>query len=182
MSHPVKPSPCLYFTAITTKDPVFWGKVLNNLKEALGNVILSSQEYEFSAFTSYYQKEMGYPLFKKIFFFEKIAPPDFIVELKHLCYQIELDFSEAGKRKVNIDPGYITLSKLVLATFKDFSHRIYLGRGVFAEVTLLYQHKNFKDLPWTYADYKQEHLFQTLKMAREILKEKLRCLQGNSNI
>jgi hypothetical protein len=182
MSHPVDPSPCLYFVAITTSLPELWEKVINELKKELGKVLLYSETYNFSEFTSYYEKEMGKNLLKKFYFFEKLRNPDFLINLKHICYEIEKEFSKEGKRKVNVDPGYITLSKLVLATFKDFSHRIYLGQNVFAEVTLIYQHKNFVELPWTYRDYKQKEVIEIFKKAREILKEKLRCLKQSSNI
>jgi hypothetical protein len=58
-----------------------------------------------------------------------------------------------GRREANIDPGYLLLERLVLATGKNFSHRIYVGRGIYADLTLIYQRGAYRALPWTYPDY-----------------------------
>ena len=79
------------------------------------------------------------------------------------------------KRRVNLDPGYLLLSRLVLSTFKDFAHRIYLGRGVFAEVTLIFREGSFRPLPWTYPDYAAPETIALFNKAREDYKKLLRC-------
>ncbi len=175
MSHPQSPSPQLFFLAITGPDPELWKKVILDLEPDLGKVILSSEIFDFSAFTSYYAKEMGNNLKKCFYFFEKLKEPEFLIELKHKCYQIERRFATlSGNRRVNIDPGYLGLSKIVLSTFKDFSHRIYLGKSVFAEVTLIFKDKSFRELPWTYPDYKQPQIISLFNAARQWYKNKLK--------
>jgi len=79
-----------------------------------------------------------------------------------------------GKRRVNIDPGYLARDKLVLATTKDFSHRLYLGQGIFGEVTLHYSKGSFRDFPWTYADYRVSQVQEMLAKARVELVGRLR--------
>ncbi len=175
MSHPQKPFPKLFFLAITGRNPELWESVITNLKSCLGDVILRSEIYDFSSFTSYYSKEMGDKLKKGIFFFKKLKEPEFLIELKYKCYQLEQKFAESsGNRRVNLDPGYVDLSKIVLSTFKDFSHRIYIGKYIFAEVTLVFKKKSYTELPWTYPDYKQPKIIETFNKARQLYKNMLR--------
>ena len=116
---------------------------------------------------------MGSPLFKRFHFFEPLKSPEELVEFKYLCYEVEKKFANAeGKRQVNLDPGYVELSKVVLSTFKNFSHRIYLKNGVYAEVTLIYKKGRFEALPWSYPDYVNHS--EIFKKARELLKTLLK--------
>ena len=129
--------------------------------------------------TDYYEKEMGSPLERKFVSFKNLISPEEISKIKLLTNSIEkrLSRKEKGmlKRKVNIDPGYISDAKLVLATTKDFSHRIYLGRGIYAEVTLLWKKRGFEPSDWTYPDYRTDAycaFFETLRQRYiETLKE-----------
>ncbi len=178
MAHPKVPPPCLYFLAVTAKDLKIVTSFFSLLEDDLGKICHQSPEYEFSAFTSYYAKEMGEPLKKAIFFFEKLKPPEYLLELKYKCYEIERKTASpfSGSRTVNLDPGYLGLAKVVLSTFKDYAHRIYLGKSIFAEVTLIYKNKSFNELPWTYPDYKQPEIIEAFNQAREIYRKKLKCL------
>lgn len=174
MSHPKVPPPHLYFIAITGKNLNMWEKVFDILKSELGSFFLQSKIYNFSSFTSYYAKEMGEDLKKGIYFFEKLKSPEYLIELKYRCYEIEKSLAEpSGSRIVNLDPGYLGLSKIVLSTFKDYAHRIYLGKGVYAEVTLIYRNKTYVELPWTYPDYKQPEIIEVFNKARTWYKEHL---------
>lgn len=109
-------------------------------------------------FTDYYNEEMGDEILRYWISFEPLIVLDSPYKIKLLTNQIEQEcFSdEKGNRKVNIDPGYVEGSKLVLFSTKNYSHRIYLGKGIFAEVTLIYKHGKFEFLPWTYPDYKTD--------------------------
>ncbi|MBO8144070.1 MAG: DUF4416 family protein [Thermodesulfobacterium sp.] len=174
MSHPKTPTSQLYFIAITGKNLDLWNKVLGTLENELGKSIFQSEIYNFSSFTSYYSKEMGEELKKSFYFFEKLKSPEYLIELKHKCYEIERKLAEpSGNRTVNIDPGYLGLSKVVLSTFKDYAHRVYLGKGVYAEVTLIFKNKTFTELPWTYPDYRQPQIIEIFNKARTWYKEHL---------
>ncbi len=176
MSHPSTPAPVVFFLAVTCKDPEdVKNKVFPRLSKFLGFPIFTSKIFNFSEFTTYYEKEMGKDLKKFFVFFEKLKSPEFLIELKHLCYKFERALWIAPDRRgANLDPGYLCLSKLVLATFKDFSHRIYLGKGVFAEVTLIFKQGDFSKLPWTYPDYLQPWVLNFFKEVREWYRLKLR--------
>src|SRR5271157_1080432 len=117
-----------------------------------GTIDLESPVIPFT-FTDYYSAEMGRNLFRKWISFEKQADPEELSKIKVKTNSLEDKFSKLGLRSVNIDPGYVTLSKVVLASTKDFSHRIYLSKGIYAEITLIYKQKEFVSLPWTYPDY-----------------------------
>jgi hypothetical protein len=80
--------------------------------------------------------------------------------------EIEKVFSEEGKRSINIDPGYMLMSRFVLATGKDFTHRVYLGKGIYADLTLIFKRGEFQTLSWTYPDYADTIMLQHLTGVR----------------
>ncbi|MCX5675974.1 MAG: DUF4416 family protein [Planctomycetota bacterium] len=127
------------------------------LTEALGPVDLRSDLFA-HAFTEYYRDEMGQPLVRLFVSFDRLISPDQLASVKRLTNEVENRMAEAGQwpvlRPMNLDPGYIAPSKLILASTKDFSHRIHLREGIYAEVTLLYVRGEWKELQWTYPDYR----------------------------
>jgi hypothetical protein len=154
--------------------------VLAELKNDIGDVMLKSETLPFTH-THYYDEEMGDRLTREWRVFEKLLLPDRIVQLKQKTNEIEKSYvNEKGGRKVNIDPGLLSLSSLVLASTKNYSHRIYLGRGIYGEVTLIYKNHRFHPLEWTYPDYREKRALDFFCEARKVLKNKLmedeRCL------
>ena len=127
-------------------------EVRQALEQALGNIDYVSPSLPFVQ-TSYYEKEMGSCLQREIVTFAALRDAGDLSTAKRLTNELEQRWAEGGRRRVNIDPGYITLGKFVLATTKDQSHRIYIGQGIFAEVTLRYRNKSFEPWEWTYPDY-----------------------------
>jgi len=144
---------------------------LSLLVDIFGDIDIKSEIFPFD-FTDYYSKEMGENL-KKIFVsFEKLFLPDDCAQWKIYTNNIEKKLSLRNNlsRTVNIDPGYIELSKVVLLTTKNFSHRIYLGKGIYAEVTLIWSSGRFNTLAWTYPDYRTELSLNFFSRVREKLK------------
>ncbi|MDQ1331574.1 MAG: hypothetical protein QG578_1842, partial [Thermodesulfobacteriota bacterium] len=88
-------------------------------------------------------------------------------QVKKFTNDIELRYSENGKRAVNIDPGYMLCERFVLATGKNYTHRIYIGNNIYADLTLIYQEGGFKKLPWTYPDYADRKMLIYLKNVRD---------------
>ena len=124
--------------------------------------------------TRYYEKEMGRPLFRRFVAFRDLIPPDSIVEVKLQTNELEKAFVKEGKRPVNIDPGYICMERLVLVTGKNYTHRIYLSKGIYADLTLVFQKGRFRPLPWTYRDYGDENLIARFNEIRARYKAQLR--------
>ena len=106
--------------------------------------------------TRYYEKEMGWPLHRRFISFMELVSPADLAEIKLRTNDVEKNCRVNGKRRINIDPGYVALERLVLATGKNYTHRIYLSRGIYADLTLIFQRGSFRPLEWTYKDYADE--------------------------
>jgi hypothetical protein len=119
-------------------------------------------------FTSYYEPEMGKNLKRRLAGFRPLISPDHLPEIKLWTNELEdRNRNEQQGRKVNIDPGYLAGAKLVLATGKDFSHRIYLRDGIYGDLTLIFQRGSFIVLPWTFPDYASPPLLNLLGLLRK---------------
>jgi len=126
--------------------------------------------------TRYYEKEMGWPLHRRFLSFEKLIRPESLVDLKLETNELEKRYLQEGKRRVNIDPGYIALERLVLATGKNYTHRIYLSKGIYADLTLVFHQGSFQTLAWTYRDYGDPVIIGYFNEVREHYKNQLRGL------
>ncbi len=139
-------------------------EALSRLKELVGSFDLVSPEYHFPHLENYYSTEMGKPLYRLYLSGERLLEADPCsgdlnpVKLKLLSMEIEKELSINGERVVNIDPGWVDKSHLFLTTRKERGGRIYLGKGIFAEMEYLYFGKDFKDLFWTYEDYRRREV------------------------
>ena len=132
-------------------------------------------------YTHYYDKEFGEALERRFVAFERLIDPSELAAVKVFTNELEerLGSVEQGalRRRINLDPGYLSLGKLVLATTKDHAHRIYLGRGIFAEVTLAYRNGGYQSWPWTYPDYQSEAYHAILREVRAIYATQLKALR-----
>lgn len=148
---------------------------INKLSDTFGKIDLESELLSFN-YTSYYEKEFGLELKRKIISFQKLIDPERLAEIKIYTNNLEesLSGAEQGKRKINIDPGYLTSAKLILATTKDRSHRVYLGQGIFGEVTLKYNSGKFEPWNWTYKSYQSEEHLYFLSEVRKIYLQQLK--------
>ncbi|MFA5150014.1 MAG: DUF4416 family protein [Candidatus Omnitrophota bacterium] len=118
--------------------------------------------------TPYYRDEFGQALKRMFISFKKLIPAQQIAAIKILTNKIEKKLSSDDKRTVNIDPGYLNSAKLVLASTKDYVHRIYLGKGIYAEITLFFQDKTFRPGQWTYPDYRSVDYIAFFNRIREV--------------
>lgn len=123
--------------------------------------------------TNYYEPEFGPGLLRKFIAFERLIDPASLAEIKLLTNRLEMSWAEDGHRRVNLDPGYLALGKFVLATTKDHAHRIYIGQGIFAEVTLAYRGGRFQAWPWTYPDYQSAAYLKILGELRALYERQL---------
>lgn len=132
-------------------------------------------ESEFLSFdkTDYYEPEMGSNLLRKFYSFERLIKPEKLADIKIYTNKLEVKFSYQNKRIVNIDPGYLTLGKLILATTKDQQHRIYLKKDIYAEITLRYQKGSFIAWGWTYPDYASMRYREIFSKIREIYRKQI---------
>lgn len=139
---------------------------IRRLEKRLGKTDFISEKLPFQ-YTTYYEKEMGSELSRIVTTFKALIKRDRLIKIKHFTNELEKYFSKNGNRQINLDPGYIAPEHLILATGKGYSHRPYLGKGVYADLTLVYQKKDFRPLKWTYPDYRTNKLRRIFKNLRE---------------
>jgi hypothetical protein len=165
MSQPKIPEPAKLIIGVFLKNRELFSEIYEKLNKQFGPVDIVSAWFSFD-YTSYYELEMGTPLFRRMLAFKKLMPQPDLVDAKLFTNEIEKHYSDRGARKVNIDPGYLLGERFVLATGKNFTHRIYLDKGIFADLTLIYQKGDFVQLPWTYQDYASDEIILFLKQVR----------------
>jgi hypothetical protein len=146
-------------------------------EDAWGPIALSSDKFQHNE-TRYYEASMGPELLKTFFAFEQLVDPAQLVHFKLQSNAWEDEYrASAGHteaRPLNLDPGYLTEAKLVLASTKDRDHRLYLDRGVYAENTLYYTRGAWQSRPWTYPDYQRADYHEFFVRCRELLRSKYR--------
>jgi hypothetical protein len=159
----VKPDPVKPFFGLLYKDQAVYDAMRQRFESQFGVIDFISDEIPFDH-SDYYGEEMGEGLTRRFLSLETLISPDEIVHHKQLAQLWEEENMTDKKRSVNIDPGYIGPSQLVLSTAKKYAHRLYLGRGVYLDLNLIYQHGAFHDLPWTYPDYSaHKDLFKQIR-------------------
>lgn len=160
------------FCGILYSDYVIYGQSIKLLESEFSSIDFISDTIPFS-YSSYYQSEMGDEIFRLYISFSELIYPYQLAEIKEKTNNIEDRLSINNKRKVNIDPGYISLSNLVLATTKNYSHRIALSPRIYGEVTLIFKNNSFQPLEWTYPDYKDQKNIEAFIKIRKILLNQL---------
>jgi hypothetical protein len=167
------PSPALLLLAAFSRYETALAWARRRAEAAWGPVATASEVLEFSD-TDYYEPTMGRGLQKVFLLFAAPFDPGNLAEVKLQTNQWEAQYATAHDhpepRPLNLDPGYLTLGKLVLASTKDHAHRVYLGRGVYAEVTLYYKHRRWQAREWTYPDYRREDYQRFFSACRERLR------------
>ena len=153
MSTPCEPEDALLTVALLHAQERAPEEIMARLEREFGAVAARSEVFPFEQ-SDYYANEMGRGLLRWFAAFGTLVKQAALADIKVRANQIEAEYAKHGKRSVNIDPGILTTHSLILATGKDYSHRIYLRNGIFAEVTLMVQPGGLQPLPWTYPDYR----------------------------
>jgi hypothetical protein len=170
MSRPKLPEHAKLIIGLFTPEKSLCKPLVTELEKQFGPVDYISKWLRFN-FTDYYTPEMGGPLFRRFLGFKQLIEQDRLAGIKNFTNELELKWSQGGSRRVNIDPGYLLSSRFVLATGKNFSHRIYIGQSIYADLTLLYSNGKFQVLPWTYPDYADHGVLKVLEQIRSKYRE-----------
>lgn len=128
-------------------------ELIRGLETLWGPVAHKSELLDFD-FTDYYAREIGPDLKRQFISFGTPVRPETLRETKITSNELEARLSVEGKRRVNVDPGHLDLSKLIVASTKDATYRVYLGGGIYAQSMLWYEKGSYRPWPWTYADYR----------------------------
>jgi len=133
-------------------------------------------------FTGYYEKEMGTSLFRRWGCSRRLVPQDQLATIKLKTNELETRWEVEGQRQVNVDPGILSAERLVLATGKNYIHRIYLGSGVYGDLTLIYSKGSYRPLPWTYPDYQVPETIAMFNILRKRYQMQIALTQGEAAI
>jgi hypothetical protein len=153
-------------------DPGLLDRLEEAIEKRFGPIEARSDAFDFGE-TDYYQDEMGEGL-KRIFYsFSDLIDPARLVDVKIESNRIEDEFALDGRRRVNVDPGYLDFYKLVLASAKFQGQKVYLGKGVYADPTLYYD-KGWKSCDWSFPDFKSGRYDEFLSGVRRSYKNKMR--------
>lgn len=170
MSRRKEPSPARLLVSAIYREEDCFRQLLPALEARLGPVGRTSGPFPFDR-TDYYEREMGAPLSRRFVVMERLVPRDALAAAKIDAEELEGELSVNGRRTVNLDPGLLTEENYLLATGKNYSHRVYLRDGVFADLALVYRKGAFHPLPWTYPDLASDGIRAFLAEAREELRE-----------
>ncbi len=169
----MQPSRAMLFCGLLFNDSTDRKDIFGMLEGEFGKAVLVSRPFVFTE-SSYYETEMGSELCRQFIAFDRLIETERISEIKLRTIEIERSrFSGQSGRNANIDPGYLTSAKVVLVTTKNFQHRIYLGRGIYGEVTLRYRRKSYGPWEWTYPDYTRPESLEFFNNLRSLYREKL---------
>ncbi len=134
-------------------------RALEILVNEFGPIESCSEEFSFSEeFSSYYDDEIGGEGFRRIYSFKNLVNPEKQADIKTFTNKVEESFSAHGKRKINLDPGFINHGRLMLATTKETGFRVPLKDGIYTELTLFWARSGWQKFPWTYRDYQSERV------------------------
>ena len=174
MGIPREPKPSKLFMSLIYAEESFFQLGLQDLLMTFGETDFLSERFSFN-FTDYYSEEMGPILFRRFLAFPSLIPPSSLPEIKQTTHRIEGKYVHSqGSRRLNIDPGYLSLEHVILATTKGYTHRPYLRDGIYADLTLIYQKGSYRALEWTYPDYGQPNIIALFNHLRTTYAEALK--------
>jgi hypothetical protein len=176
LSIPRIPEPARLIVSVLTPHQDILKKTAQTLVRELGPIEEVAGPLDFD-FTSYYDTEMGSGIRRWLWSFANLVDRSELARIKLLTNRVEQSYTDCGKRRVNLDPGLMTLGNFVLGTGKNNAHRIYLAEGIFADLTLIFRSGSYRPLEWTYPDYADPLLIGILNRLRETYKCVLQ--QGN---
>ncbi len=162
------PKKALLFVSALFSNEDYYVEALQSLQRIFGEAIMESPPVKWD-YSDYYKKEIGEPIYRRFIFFKKLIGEDSLSIIKLITNEVEKNLSTAKKRNINIDPGYLTPAKIVLASTKDYSHRIYLKDGIYGDVALIFKNGQFVPHINTYRDYQDEKFVNVFMMARKLL-------------
>ena len=173
MGQIVIPPPAKLICGILAASPEWLELGREALAGRFGELDAASEPVPF-AFTDYYRDEMGPSILRQFVSFRRLVHPEGLAGIKRTTNEMEARLGEGGKRRVNLDPGCLDLSKLVLATTKDATYRVYLGEGIHAQPTLFFRDGSFRSWEWTYPDYRARSAIEFFNRARSGYRREMR--------
>ncbi len=180
MSRRTPPLPARLLISVIYREEKDFDRSLAQIASRLGDIARTSVPFPFDR-TAYYEREMGTPLLRRFVLMKDAVSRDELASAKLAAEAIENECSVNGKRTVNIDPGLLADENFILATGKNYSHRIYLRDGVFADLALVYERGEYRALPWTYPDFASPEIRAFLTGLRREARENRKSAAGGDS-
>jgi hypothetical protein len=169
------PLPVKLFMGVLTSIPETVPQAEERLATLFGSVDSRSEPFPFDS-THYYDGAMGSLIYRYFFSFAKLIEPSAIADIKVTTNGVESAFASERRtleRPINLDPGYLEQSKIVLASTKNYYHRILISGGIYAEVTLHFEEGGWRCFPWTFPDYKSDRYHAYFSSLRDLYRRQL---------
>jgi hypothetical protein len=161
------------FSGFIYRDKDIYQAVKAKLAGIFSPVDLESGAFDFDL-TTYYHEEMGTPLFRRFVSFKALIPPEQLPDIKLSTNKIEIETAAAGKRTINLDPGYLSLANVIIATTKNYYHRVPLQKGIYAHMEYVIKGKKICPLEWTYPDFKFPGYLDFFQELRQLYKRQVK--------
>jgi hypothetical protein len=180
MGKATEAKPAKLFMSLIVSEAGILHQGIEDLRLAFGGIDFISERLPFN-FTNYYAPEMGEELFRRLITFESLISIPLLPEIKKTTNRLEEKYATpGGNRRINIDPGYLCLEHVILATTKGYTHRPYLREGIYADLTLIYRNKSYQPLEWTYPDYRKEEILRLFNQFRKSYRDDLKERERDS--
>jgi hypothetical protein len=166
-------APVKLFVVTLHRDLAILENVTSELIKLFGPIDWQSEDFPFDV-TDYYEKEMGPGLLRRFLSFENLIMPDAIAEIKILTNEMENKYRDQNRRKINLDPGYLDTYKVVLASTKFGGQKIYIGKGIYADMTLVMYKGQWEGFAWGFPDFKSRRYDAVLSKIRDLYKSRER--------
>jgi len=173
MAQPEKPMPVKYFVAVLFCTETDLSRARESLTAQWGRVDFEGGNHTFDI-TDYYEPEMGAPLFRRLLSFERLYAPTLLVDMKLRCNEIESALADEGRRRVNIDAGYLDHNKFLLASAKEAGQKIYLDKGIYADLSGRYKAGKYRPFEWSFPDFKDGRYDEELLAMRSLYRRQLK--------
>ncbi|MDR0306186.1 MAG: DUF4416 family protein [Chitinispirillales bacterium] len=167
-------APVKYFAAILYKEKTYLEQGLASLEKRWGSIDIYGADHLFDV-TDYYEAEMGTPLFRRLVSFEKLLCPSLVADMKLGCNEVETLLSVDGKRTINIDAGYLDHNKVLLASAKEAGQKIYLGKGIYADLAGRYKAGSYRPFEWSFPDFRDGRYDKELLCIRDVYLKQCKC-------
>ncbi|MDG5814215.1 DUF4416 family protein [Chitinispirillales bacterium ANBcel5] len=148
-----QPDPVKYFVAVLYKQSTLFTRALEEIEKRWGEIDYQGDDHHFDV-TDYYESEMGEPLQRRLVSLKELRNPKDIVEVKLQCNQIEFSLCIEGKRGVNLDAGYLDHNKTLLASAKEAGQKVYLDKGIYADLAGRYRGGRYRSFEWSFPDFR----------------------------
>ena len=155
------------FVAVLYADPTALVEARSELEMVWGPIDFSGSDRDFDM-TDYYEPEMGPDLKRRLLSFEKLIPPEDLRQAKLKTNAMEDALLASGRRRVNLDIGYLDHNKIVLASVKYAGQKIHLGDGIYADLIARYRQGRYRPFEWTFPDFRDGRYDEELQQIRQV--------------